>query len=150
MKKKINKSGFVFKTYEAPNQSPFEKLFEIFKELITHTSGDFDEAIDWMRQLDKEYKLTTPEYTIDDFIEDLKTKGYIREELDPNGDGEGDGEGGSGMTITAKTERAIRQQALDHILEKLSEVALVTTRVKESVLVMNTQVILEPTSLVMP
>ena len=109
MKEKTNKSGFVFKTYEAPHQSPFEKLFEIFKELITHTSGDFDEAIEWLRSLDKEYKLTTPEYTIDDFIEDLKNKGYIREELDPTGAGEG------GMTITAKTERAIRQQALDQI-----------------------------------
>jgi hypothetical protein len=31
--------------------------FGIFKELITHTSGDFDEAIDWLRELDKEYKL---------------------------------------------------------------------------------------------
>ncbi|EPR72136.1 short form Mg-chelase associated protein with vWA domain protein [Winogradskyella psychrotolerans RS-3] len=113
MKEKTNKSGFVFKTYEAPNQSPFEKLFEIFKELITHTSGDFDEAIEWLRSLDKEYTLTTPEYTIDDFIEDLKNKGYIREELDPNGTGEG------GMTITAKTERAIRQQALDQIFGKI-------------------------------
>ncbi|SDH24522.1 vWA domain-containing protein [Winogradskyella thalassocola] len=113
MKEKTNKSGFVFKTYEAPHQSPFEKLFEIFKELITHTSGDFDEAIEWLRSLDKEYKLTIPEYTIDDFIEDLKNKGYIREELDPTGSGEG------GMTITAKTERAIRQQALDQIFGKI-------------------------------
>ena len=40
------RKGFVFKTYEAPFQSPFDKLFDIFKELITHTSGDFDEAID--------------------------------------------------------------------------------------------------------
>jgi hypothetical protein len=41
-----DKKGFYFKQYEAPNQSPFDKLFVIFKELITHTSGDFDEAID--------------------------------------------------------------------------------------------------------
>lgn len=102
-----NKKGFVFKTYEAPNQSPFDKLFDIFKELITHTSGDFDEAINWLRELDKEYKLTTPEYTIDDFIEDLKKKGYLREEIEADGKG--------GLAITAKTERAIRQQALDQI-----------------------------------
>ncbi|GGK20081.1 hypothetical protein GCM10007962_12750 [Yeosuana aromativorans] len=107
-KKTFKKKGFVFKTYEAPNQSPFEKLFDIFKELITHTSGDFDEAIDWLRELDKEYSLTTPDYTIDDFIEDLKKKGYIREEIDPDGNS-------GGMAITAKTERAIRQQALDQI-----------------------------------
>ena len=66
------KKGFYFKQYEAPFQSPFDKLFVIFKELITHTSGDFEEAIDWLRELDKEYKLTDSAYNIDDFVEDLK------------------------------------------------------------------------------
>lgn len=117
MKENLKKSGFVFKQYEAPNQSPFDKLFEIFKELITYTSGDFDEAIDWLRQLDQEYNLTTPEYTIEDFIEDLKNKGYIREEIDI--DGLGDGEGKGKLTITEKTERAIRKQALEHIFGKI-------------------------------
>ena len=104
--------GFQFKTYEAPNQSPFDKLFEIFKELIVHTSGDFDEAISWMRELDVEYKLTDEKYTIDDFIEDLKKKGYIKQEIK---DGGGDGE----TKITAKTERAIRQTALNNIFGNL-------------------------------
>jgi len=108
---KDNKKGFYFKQYEAPYQSPFEKLFGVFKELITHTSGDFDEAIDWLRELDKEYKLTDEHYTIDDFIEDLKKKGYIRDELKDDGS--------SGFGITAKTERAIRQQALDQIFGNL-------------------------------
>ncbi|NJY63222.1 hypothetical protein HC174_10690 [Salinimicrobium sp. CDJ15-81-2] len=105
------RKGFIFKRFEAENVPPFDKLFEIFKELITHTSGDFDEAIEWLRQLDVEYKLTDENYTIDDFIEDLKKKGYIREEIDPDGKG--------GMAITAKTERAIRQQALNQIFGKL-------------------------------
>ncbi|MFV8360889.1 vWA domain-containing protein [Flavobacterium sp. LS1P3] len=109
--KNDNKKGFYFKQYEAPFQSPFDKLFGIFKELITHTSGDFDEAIDWLRELDKEYKLTDEHYTIDDFIEDLKKKGYIRDELKEDGT--------SGTGITAKTERAIRQQALDNIFGNL-------------------------------
>ncbi len=109
--KNDNKKGFYFKQYEAPFQSPFDKLFGIFKELITHTSGDFDEAIDWLRELDKEYKLTDEHYTIDDFIEDLKKKGYIRDELKDDGT--------SGISITAKTERAIRQQALDNIFGNL-------------------------------
>ena len=69
--------GFAFKTYEAPYQTPFEKLFEIFKELITYTSGDFDEAIDWLRELDKEYELTDQHYTIDDFIEDTSFLRFI-------------------------------------------------------------------------
>jgi len=113
MKKKVEsiRSGFIFKKFVEEDLSPFDKLFEIFKELITHTSGDFDEAIDWLKQLDVEYKLTTSDYTIDDFIEDLKKKGYIREEIKPDGQG--------GMGITAKTERAIRQQALNQIFGKI-------------------------------
>ncbi|MBK0368573.1 vWA domain-containing protein [Flavobacterium agrisoli] len=105
------KKGFYFKTYEAPFQSPFDKLFGIFKELLTHTSGDFDEAISWLRELDDEYQLTDDTYTIDDFIEDLKKKGYIKEELQDDGS--------SNIGITAKTERAIRQQALDQIFGNL-------------------------------
>ncbi|MEL6916321.1 MAG: VWA domain-containing protein [Bacteroidota bacterium] len=114
------RKGFRFSSYEAPDQTPFEKLFEIFQELITHTSGDVDEALDWLRELDKEYELTDDEYTIDDFIEDLKEKGYLREEFeDGGGEGEG-GEGdGGGLSITAKMERIIRQRALDQIFGKL-------------------------------
>jgi len=117
MKKEERRKGFIFKTYEAPHQSPFERLFEIFQELITHTSGDFDEAIDWLRQLDEEYTLTDDDYTIDDFIEDLKAKGYIREQLKPDGSGEGDGEGG--YSISEKLERSLRKRALDQIFGKL-------------------------------
>ena len=65
-------SGFEFSLFEAEEKPLFDKLLEIFQELITHTSGDYDEAMDWMRQLDKEYKLTNEDYTLDDFEEDLK------------------------------------------------------------------------------
>lgn len=107
------KKGFIFRQYEAPNLSPFDKLFEIFTELITHTSGDLDEALEWLRELDKEYKLTDEKYTIDDFIEDLKKKGYIRDEIKDDGSG--------GLKITAKTERSIRQQALNQIFGNLKK-----------------------------
>ncbi|TJZ62902.1 hypothetical protein FAZ15_00925 [Sphingobacterium olei] len=111
MNKTERNKGFVFKQYEEPFQTPFDKLFEIFKELITYTSGDFDEAIDWLRQLDKEFKLTTPTYTIDDFIADLKSKGYIVDRLDFNGNG--------GVGISSKMEKALRQNALDQIFGKM-------------------------------
>lgn len=104
------RKGIVFKTYEE-NTSLFDKLLDIFMELITHTSGDFDEAIDWLRELDKAYEITNEDYTIDDFIEDLKKKGYIREEIKPDGN--------SGVKITNKTEQAIRKHALEQIFGKL-------------------------------
>ena len=78
MKNELPALGFRFTAYQASKQTPFERLFEIFKELITHTSGDFDEAIEWLRELDKEYQLTDENYTIDDFINDLLEKSYIR------------------------------------------------------------------------
>jgi len=107
--------GFYFKEFEAKSIAPFDALFDIFKELITHTSGDFDEAISWLRELDKEYQLTDENYTIDDFIEELKERGYIREEIDQDGNGN--------VGITAKTERAIRQTALDQVFGKIRQSA---------------------------
>lgn len=111
----IRQSGYKFEAYSEEDTSPFDRLFDIFKELITYTSGDFDEAIDWLKALDKEYKLTTDDYTIADFIEDLKKKGYIREEIKPNG--------GKKMSITDKTEQAIRKRALEQIFGKLKKSA---------------------------
>ena len=114
MKTKAHKhTGFVFEPFKAEDQSPFDKLFEIFKELITFTSGDFDETIDWMRELDKEYNLTDEEYTIDDFVEDLKKKGYIKQKIDPKGTTE--------TTLSAKTEQALRKKALDQIFGKIKK-----------------------------
>lgn len=115
MNKPNPRKGFSFSTFKKEEQSIFDRLLEIFKELITHTSGDFDEAIDWLRQLDEEYKITTDDYTIEDFIEDLKQKGYIREEI------EGSGEGKGKMAITSKTERAIRKHALEQIFGKIKK-----------------------------
>jgi uncharacterized protein with von Willebrand factor type A (vWA) domain len=114
------RTGFRFTTYNAPDQTPFEKLFDIFQELITHTSGDVDEALDWLRELDKEYDLTDEDYTIDDFIEDLKAKGFLREEIEQGEGGDGTGKPGEGsLSITAKMERIIRQRALEQIFGKI-------------------------------
>ena len=114
------RSGFRFTSYEAPELSPFEKLFDIFQELITHTSGDVEEALDWLRELDKEYELTTPDYTIDDFIEDLKAKGFIREQPQFGPDGQGEGTPGEpGWAMSAKLERMLRTRALEQIFGKL-------------------------------
>ena len=108
-----NTKGVIFKIFEAKKEPLFDKLFDIFKELLTHTSGDFDESINWLKELDKEYSLTNENYTIDDFIEELKEKGYIKEEIDSSGNGN--------IALTSKTEQAIRQQALNQIFGKIKK-----------------------------
>lgn len=112
-KRKQPRTGFVFTQHISEEKSLFDRLLDIFQELLTHTSGDFDEALDWMKQLNEEYELTTEDYGLDDFVEELKQKGYIREEIKP------DGAGPPSLKITEKTERAIRRRALDQLFGKL-------------------------------
>ena len=114
MKYELTSLGIRFTKARAKNQTPFERLFEIFKELITHTSGDFDEAIEWLRELDREYQLTDKDYTIDDFVEDLLKKSYIQQK--PGGNGKGEG-----MSLTPKTEKLLREHALKQIFGKLKK-----------------------------
>ena len=112
-KEQINKKGFIFTPYQAEEKSDFERLLDVFQEIIVHTYGDVDEALDWMNQLDREYKLFSNEYTMDDFVEDLKKHGYLKDDKDkPKG---------QGLAITAKTEQVIRQRALDQIFGDLKK-----------------------------
>lgn len=103
--------GYRFSDYipSAQDSDPFERLLKIFLDLLTYTSGDVSEALNWMNQLDRQYNLTNDEYGMGDFIEDLKKNGYID-----------DDEPGSGnMIMTAKSEQSIRQRALEEIFGKL-------------------------------
>jgi len=89
----------------------FEKLLNLFKELLVHTSGDVSEALSWLTELDKQYNLTNDEYGMADFIQDLIDKGYIKNPKD------GDG----GFRPSAKMEIAIRQKALEDVFGKIKK-----------------------------
>lgn len=104
--------GFRFSNYKPnPDQGTFDQLFKIFQELMLYTSGNVDEALSWLTELDKEYQLTTPEYGIGDFIRDLEDRGYIRR----------DGQGENGAGPTAKLEISLRQKSLDDIFGDLKK-----------------------------
>jgi len=102
--------GLRFTKYvpEEDKRTPFEKLLDIFLELMVYTSGDVEETFRWMEILDKEHNITTPDYTLEDFRKDLERKGFI--------EGVG-GEGGG--KLSAKTEKLIRQRSLDQVFGKL-------------------------------
>lgn len=117
-------SGYIFTSFNAPEKSIFETLLEVFLELITHASGDIDEVMDWLRILDQEYSLTNDDYTLDDFIEELKKKGYLREEITPDKNNK--------TAITAKTERAIRKSALNQLFGKIRKTGLGNHKSKKS------------------
>lgn len=91
--------------------SDFERLLEVFKELLVYTSGDVSEALSWMTELDKEYQMTTDDYSMGDFIQDLIDKGYIQQQdaRNPN------------FVPSAKMEIALRQKALEDIFGQIKK-----------------------------
>lgn len=103
--------GYRFSKHQPqPDKTPFEKLFDIFKELLVHTNGDANEALSWLTELDKKYKLTDKDYGMGDFINDLKKRGYLNEDK-TNGS----------FAISSKMEQSIRQTSLDQIFGKLKK-----------------------------
>lgn len=102
--------GIRFTNYsdDLSHNNSFENLFKLFLQLLTVTSGDVNEALNWLNQLDRKYSLTDNNYGVGDFINDLKDRNYIKD--DPV----------SGISIlTARTEQSIRKQSLEEIFGKL-------------------------------
>lgn len=105
--------GHRFSKYTPPPdaaKSDFEKLLKVFMQLILITSGNVGEALEWLTEVDKQYKLTGSNYGIGDFIEDLRKNGYITEN-GPNGE----------FKLNAKSEQSLRQSALEEIFGKLKK-----------------------------
>jgi Ca-activated chloride channel family protein len=111
--------GFTISRHVPKEISNFDRIFDIFKELLTHTSGDIEESFNWLDTLDKEYSFFSENYNLQDFEEDLKKRGYIKEEIDPEDGNSGKGKGKK--ILTAKMESALRQYALDQIFGKLKK-----------------------------
>ncbi|MEP7277624.1 MAG: VWA domain-containing protein [Bacteroidota bacterium] len=104
--------GYFFSKFDESQEgkTPFDKLLELFMQLLTYTSGDVGEALKWLNELDRQFELTSPEYGMGDFIDDIKNKGYIDENKQT-------GE----IKITAKTEQGIRKKSLEEIFGKLKK-----------------------------
>jgi len=98
---------------DTSEKSSFNKLSKIFFQLLNFTSGEANEALGWLNQLDKQYKLTDNEYGLGDFIEDLKNKGYLSEdETQPPQ---------LKFQLTGKAEQTIRKNSLEEIFGKLKK-----------------------------
>ena len=97
------------------DKDPFNQLFDLFQQLLNISSGDAEQALQWLTELDNMYNLTKDmdDYDLGDFIQELEERGYIE-----NGE---DDEGGSTIYITRKTEKSLRQQALEDIFRDLNK-----------------------------
>ena len=95
---------------KSEGKSDFDNLLKIFLELVTVTGGDVSEALSWLTNLDKQYNITSEDYGIGDFIDDLKEKGYLTE----------DNQTGK-FQVSAKGEQQIRKNALEEIFGQLKK-----------------------------
>jgi Ca-activated chloride channel homolog len=105
--------GWQFSEYTPDDgDTIFEKLLKLFQELLLHTAGNVAEALAWLTELDRQYKLTSDEYGMADFIQDLIDMGYITD---------GETMGMPGYVPTSKMEIALRRQALEDVFGQLKK-----------------------------
>jgi uncharacterized protein with von Willebrand factor type A (vWA) domain len=105
--------GWIFSQYFPDNNASdhFERLLGLFKELLIHTSGDVTEALSWMHEIDRTQSITTEDYGMADFIQELIDKGYLNVQ----------GGGSGGVVPSAKMEQALRKHALDAVFSDLKK-----------------------------
>ena len=116
--------GFTFSKHIKKDVSDFDRVFGVFKELLTHTSGDIEEAFEWLNTLDAEYNIFNDNYNLEDFEEDLNKRGYIKKDTSTDKLKSGNGNGNGKNILTAKLESALRDYALNQVFGKLKKSGL--------------------------
>ena len=93
--------GYRFQQFieEQETVSPFERLLKVFLELMTYTSGDYEESFRWLKELDDEYNLTDANYTLEDFRKELEEKKYVKQDHNEN------------TRLSEKSEQLIRKKS---------------------------------------
>lgn len=90
------------------DEQRMQQLLSLFSYLVVQTSGDVQEALDWLKQIAEEYGLFDENMTMDDLIDKLREMGIIE-----------DAE--AGLNLTTKGIQRIRQEALREIFTSLKK-----------------------------
>jgi uncharacterized protein with von Willebrand factor type A (vWA) domain len=85
-----------------------QSLTSLFSYLLVKTSGDVNEALEWLREIAKQYGLFDENMSLEDLIEKLKEMGLIEEAKDM-------------FVLTTKGIQRIRQDALREIFTSLKK-----------------------------
>jgi Ca-activated chloride channel family protein len=94
-------------TNESVAQSEqLQRLMSLFNYLVVKTSGDVEEALEWLRQLAEQYGLLDETMTLEELIDKLREMGVIEDVKDV-------------MVLTTKGVQQIRKDALFQIFSSL-------------------------------
>jgi len=90
------------------DEQKLQQLTSLFSYLVVQTSGDVQEALEWLKQIAEEYGLFDENMTMDDLIDKLREMGIIEDINDI-------------PTLTTKGVQKIRQDALREIFTSLKK-----------------------------
>jgi Ca-activated chloride channel family protein len=90
------------------DEQRLEQLTKLFNYLVLQTSGDVEQALEWLRQLAEEYGIFDENLTMEELIEKLKELGVIEEVNNQ-------------FELTTKGIQKIRQEALKEIFSSLKK-----------------------------
>ena len=91
------------------DEQHLQQLVSLFSYLVVQTSGDIQEAMEWLKQLAEEYGLFDENMTMDDLMDKLREMGIIEDIQNV-------------PTLTSKGIQRIRQDALNEIFTSLKKV----------------------------
>jgi len=95
------------------DEQRMQSLMQLFSNLLVQTSGDVEEAMEWLRQLAEEYGIFDENLSIEDLIQKLKDLGIIEEVNNT-------------PVLTTKGVQKIRQDALREIFSSLKKTPMGT------------------------
>ena len=90
------------------DEQRLQSLMSLFSYMMIQTSGDVEEALEWLRQLGDKYGFFDRSLTLDDLIQKLKEQGIIEDAKDT-------------FVLTNKGVQRIRQDALRHVFSSLKK-----------------------------
>ena len=92
----------------ATDEQRLQQMISLFSYLVVQTSGDVQEALEWLKQLAEEYGLLDDDMTLEEIINKLREKGIIEDVK-------------TGLQLTTKGIQRIRQDALNEIFTSLKK-----------------------------
>jgi len=90
------------------DEQRLQNLLSLFSYMVTKTSGDVEEALEWLRQIAREYGIFDENLSLEDLIEKLKELGLI-EEIDGS------------LQLTTRGIQRLRKDALNEIFNSLKK-----------------------------
>lgn len=85
-----------------------QSLMSLFSYMMIQTSGDVDEALEWLQHLGEKYGFFDKSLSMDDLIQKLKEQGILEDAKDT-------------YILTNKGVQRIRQDALRHVFSSLKK-----------------------------